>query len=56
MHMTTLITDGAKQPIYLYLGGRASVVQQGTNIWVGSPFSPISECYYSEVRNAKTIH
>jgi lipoate-protein ligase A len=26
---------GAKQPLRRFLGGRAVVIQQGTNVWVG---------------------
>ena len=31
---------GAKQSVHWFLGGRVAVIQQRTNVWVGSP-SPI---------------
>ena len=30
---------GAKQPVHSFLGGKATIIQQGTSVWVGSPKS-----------------
>ena len=32
---------GAKQAIHQFLGGKATVIQQGTSVWVGLPSPPM---------------
>ena len=34
---------GTKHPMHWFLGGKAAIIQQGTNVWVGLPSPPVWE-------------
>ena len=38
---------GAKQRVHWFLGGMVAFTQQGTIVWVGSPFPPSEACGHS---------